>query len=143
MFIFVAQKVFVYSLKNIDDLSKAVNQLIKNIYENANKFYPKFYSESDAIKFAIENSKNNEGPIVIADTQDNPGAGGTCDTTGLLKELVKQKASNSAIGLIFDKETAKKSHEVGIGNYFDAEIGGKLFPGDSPFEGKSKSGESF
>ena len=135
---FCGPKVFVYSLKNINDLSKAVNQLIKNIYENANEFYPKFYSESDAIKFAIENSKNNDGPIVIADTQDNPGAGGTCDTTGLLKELVKQKASNSAIGLIFDKETAKKSHEVGIGNYFDAEIGGKLFPGDSPLEVKVK-----
>ena len=98
---FCGPKIFVYSLKSIDDLSKAVNQLTKNIYKNANEFYPKFYSESDAVKFAIENSKNNAGPIVIADTQDNPGAGGTCDTTGLLKELVKQKASNSAIGLIF------------------------------------------
>ena len=30
-------------------------------------------------------------PIVIADTQDNPGGGGHGDTTGLLAELVRQR----------------------------------------------------
>ena len=31
-------------------------------------------------------------PIVIADTQDNPGAGGDSDTTGMLRALVRNKA---------------------------------------------------
>jgi len=31
-------------------------------------------------------------PVVLADTQDNPGAGGNGDTTGLLKALVQQNA---------------------------------------------------
>ncbi len=30
------------------------------------------------------------GPVVIADTQDNPGGGGHGDTTGLLAELIRQ-----------------------------------------------------
>ena len=28
-------------------------------------------------------------PIILADTQDNPGAGGNSDTTGLLESLVR------------------------------------------------------
>ena len=32
-------------------------------------------------------------PIIIADTQDNPGAGGDSDTTGMLRALVRNKAT--------------------------------------------------
>ena len=32
-------------------------------------------------------------PIVIADTQDNPGAGGDSDTTGMLRALVRNNAT--------------------------------------------------
>ena len=34
-------------------------------------------------------------PVVIADVQDNPGAGATSDTTGLLKALVEGTAANA------------------------------------------------
>ena len=41
-------------------------------------------------------------PIVIADTQDNPGAGGDSDTTGMLRALVRNNATSAAIGVIYD-----------------------------------------
>ncbi len=41
-------------------------------------------------------------PIVIADTQDNPGAGGDSDTTGMLRALVRNNATRAAIGVIYD-----------------------------------------
>ena len=41
-------------------------------------------------------------PIIIADTQDNPGAGGDSDTTGMLRALVRNNAIRAATGVIYD-----------------------------------------
>lgn len=73
-----------------------------------------------------------EGPVVIADVQDNPGAGASSDTTGLLRELVRQKAPKTILGLIHDPDLAEKAHERGTGTCFEASIGGRGL-GDSPF----------
>ena len=43
---------------------------------------------------------------MIADTQDNPGGGGHGDTTGLLAELVRQKAKGAVLCLINDADSA-------------------------------------
>lgn len=60
------------------------------------------------------------GPVVIADTQDNPGAGGDANTTGMLHALLRQQAGprtggRAAIGLLFDPETAHAAHAAGLG----------------------------
>ena len=47
-------------------------------------------------------------PIVIADTQDNPGAGGDSDTTGMLRALVRNNAQRAATGVIYDPQSAKR-----------------------------------
>ena len=39
-----------------------------------------------------------DGPVVLADVQDNPGAGGTSDTTGLLRALIDLRAKGSVLG---------------------------------------------
>ena len=46
----------------------------------------------------------------IADTQDNPGAGGNSDTTGMLRALVGANAQRAAIGLMVDPEAALAAH---------------------------------
>ncbi len=74
-------------------------------------------------------------PIVIADTQDNPGAGGDSDTTGMLRALVRNGATNAAIGVIVDPESAKAAHAAGPGAIVRLALGGKSgIPGDAPFE---------
>ena len=40
----------------------------------------------------MEISARSSKPVVIADTQDNPGCGGTGDTTGMLEALVRNNA---------------------------------------------------
>jgi microcystin degradation protein MlrC len=73
-------------------------------------------------------------PVVIADTQDNPGAGGDSDTTGMLRALVRNNAS-AAIGLMVDPESAKAAHAAGVGATVKLALGGKSgIPGDAPFE---------
>ena len=65
------------------------------------------------------------GPVVIADTQDNPGGGGHGDTTGLLAELVRQGARGAVVCLINDAESAAACHGAGVGAVVPLRLGGK------------------
>ena len=76
-------------------------------------------------------------PVVLADTQDNPGAGGNGDTTGLRAALVRQKAEDAVLGLLIDKAAAARAHDAGQGATIAFELGGKSrVPGDAPHRGE-------
>jgi microcystin degradation protein MlrC len=62
-------------------------------------------------------------PVVLADTQDNPGAGGNGDTTGLLRALLARRAPDAVLGLLIDPASAAKAHAVGIGHKADFALG--------------------
>lgn len=75
-------------------------------------------------------------PVVIADVQDNPGAGGTSDTTGLLRALVAQGATGAMLGLMHDPDLAMQAHRAGVGMVIPGAMGGRSgIPGDPPFKG--------
>jgi microcystin degradation protein MlrC len=65
------------------------------------------------------------GPVVIADTQDNPGGGGHGDTTGLLRELLAQRAEGAVLGLINDADSAAACHAAGEGATVPLTLGGR------------------
>ncbi len=73
-------------------------------------------------------------PVVLADTQDNPGAGGNGDTTGLLGALVRHGAREAVLGLLIDPHSAARAHEAGQGATLPFSLGGKSgIQGDAPF----------
>lgn len=74
---------------------------------------------------AIRLSRGATKPVVIADTQDNPGAGGHGDTTGMLFELIRQKAEGAVLALINDDESAASCHAAGEGATVALSLGGK------------------
>ena len=78
-----------------------------------------------AVADAIRLSNSAEKPIVIADTQDNPGGGGHGDTTGLLAELIAQNAQGAVLGLINDADAAAAFHKAGVGTTVTLALGGK------------------
>jgi microcystin degradation protein MlrC len=63
-------------------------------------------------------------PVVLADTQDNPGGGGHGDTTGLLAELIRQNAP-ATLGMINDAESAAACHAAAVGSEIALSLGGK------------------
>lgn len=65
------------------------------------------------------------GPVILADTQDNPGGGGHGDTTGLLAELIGQGAEGAVLGSINDAESAAACHAAGIGATLPLLLGGR------------------
>lgn len=76
-------------------------------------------------------------PIVIADTQDNPGAGGTSDTVGLLRALLEVPATNAVLAILHDPQAARNAHALGVGGRGAFTLGGNSGAIDeSPVEGE-------
>ena len=67
-------------------------QIAAIIESHEDDFDGKICSPDEGVRHAMELAKTASKPIVIADTQDNPGAGGDSDTTGMLRALVRNKA---------------------------------------------------
>ena len=75
-------------------------------------------------------------PVVLCDTQDNPGCGSTADTTGVLETLVRLGAEGAAVGYLCDAEAAAAAHEAGAGADIELALGGRSGPASvMPFPG--------
>ena len=100
-------------------------------------FRGRVYSPDEGVQEAMAIASSGAGrPVVIADTQDNPGAGGDSDTAGMLHALVRNKATRAAIGVIVDPAAAAAAHRAGQGATVTLALGAKSgIPGDVPFEG--------
>jgi microcystin degradation protein MlrC len=114
----------------------AVDRLHASVADAEKDFVLELHLADDAV--ARAKSRGEPGrPVVLADTQDNPGAGGNGDTTGLLKALIGQRAEDAVLGLLVDGESARKAHEVGQGFTSGFRLGGRSnIAGDSPCEGE-------
>lgn len=89
----------------------------------------------DAVREAQLIAKSARKPVVIADTQDNPGAGGDSDTMGMVRALLECRAERAATGLIVDGAAAAAAHEIGVGKMLNFALGGKSrIPDDSPLQ---------
>jgi microcystin degradation protein MlrC len=76
-------------------------------------------------------------PVVLSDTQDNPGAGANSDTTGLIRALLNAGAPG-AVGNFFDPAAAAAAHAAGLGATVRLALGGRSHPEDAPLEGEFK-----
>ena len=99
-------------------------------------FAEELLAPDDAVRRAIDIASTAGRPVILADTQDNPGCGGTCDTTGLLEALVRHDARGAAMCVMYDAEAAAAAHAAGEGSTITVDLGGKHgIPGDRPFPG--------
>jgi microcystin degradation protein MlrC len=80
---------------------------------------------AEAVAEAKRLAVGADRPVVLADTQDNPGGGGHGDTTGLLAELVRQGAAGAVVCLINDAESVAACVAGGAGATVELLLGGK------------------
>ncbi|MCC6247731.1 MAG: M81 family metallopeptidase [Rubrivivax sp.] len=102
---------------------------------------------AQALDLAAQSSRAGK-PVVLADTQDNPGAGGDSNTTGMLHALLAHGAGRRfpgqvALGLMFDPAAARAAHEGGVGAEIELALGRAVptFSGslsDAPVQGRFK-----
>lgn len=118
------------------DAAAAANKLADSVIAAGSGFSGRLYPPDEAVAYASDTAARLGKPVVIADAQDNPGAGGNSDTTGILAALVRAGVQNAAIGLIVDPAAAKQACAAGPGHRLHMAIGGHSgIEGDSPFEG--------
>ena len=84
---------------------------------------------------AVAEAQNLPGPVIIADVQDNPGAGAGSDSTGMLAALIEAGAEDALLGLLCDPQTAALAHKAGMGASFEVALGARSgVPGDCPIQ---------
>jgi microcystin degradation protein MlrC len=126
--------VFAYGATQAD-ADAAADKLAALIESHENDFDGRIFGPDEGVRHAMELATTASKPVIIADTQDNSGAGGDSDTTGMLRALVRNKATRAAIGAIYDPVSARAAHAAGVGATVMLALGGKSgIPGDAPYE---------
>jgi microcystin degradation protein MlrC len=118
-------------------IERAVTRIYQHIVDGEPEWKVEFEDADDAVAKAVDIARTAKRPVILADTQDNPGVGGNSNTTGLLKALIRHQAKNAAIGLICDAKAAAAAHAAGLGAQISINLGGCAeVPGDSPLSAR-------
>jgi microcystin degradation protein MlrC len=114
----------------------AVVRLAGEVEDAEKDFALELVEPDDAVRRAMQRGESG-APVVLADTQDNPGAGGNGDTTGLLAAMIRLRAEDAVLGMLIDPTSARAAHVLGRGNsarFALGEISG--VPGHVPLAGE-------
>jgi microcystin degradation protein MlrC len=125
--------IFVYA-----DSQSAADEEAEALYSaimgQETQFTSRLIDVERAVQRALPLSLTTNKPVILADVQDNAGAGSTSDTPWILEALVEYSAQDAALGIMYDPEAARIAHESGEGSSVHLGLGGKLTPGQSPYE---------
>lgn len=104
------------------------------------------FAPDAAVQRAMQLAEGATQPVLIADTQDNPGAGADSNTTGMLHALLRQGAGQRypqqvALGLMNHPEAAAAAHAAGLGATVELELGRSVRtfngePSDAPLRAR-------
>jgi microcystin degradation protein MlrC len=101
----------------------AADAMLEALQQAEGAFDARLVPAATAVRRAMQ--VNGPKPVILADPQDNPGAGAPGDATGLLAAMLEGNASG-LIGMIWDPETAAQAHAAGVGAMIDATVGGQF-----------------
>ncbi len=103
---------------------EVADRLIGLVNRQEAAFAGKIWQPGEAVAYARAKGNSATRPIVLADTQDNPGAGGASDTVGLLRALVEGGAEDAVFANLCDPKSAEAAHRAGVGAEISLGIGG-------------------
>ncbi len=83
-------------------------------------------SVRDAVTACL--AADGAGPVVLADSSDNPGGGAAGDSTFVLRELIERGVDGVALGMIWDPQAVQLARDAGVGAELALRIGGKVGP---------------
>ena len=102
---------------------RAADEMLSLVLAAEPKFVNELLSEDEAVQQAM--AGEHDSPVVLADAQDNPGAGATSDTVGVLDALVRNKAHGAVIALVNDPQAAASAAAADVGAEIELSLGGK------------------
>lgn len=118
-------------------VTRAVDALSDRVAAAESGFALEIYSIPAALREATRTPHLRGRPVILADTQDNPGGGGTADTTSLLKALIENRSRRVLAGIVCDAVAAARAHAAGIGSHVDLLLGARSgTPGETPIQAR-------
>jgi microcystin degradation protein MlrC len=118
----------------------ALAEKVRHIAERAAQLEPAFTMEAlpadRAITAAAEAVAEGTRPVVVADTQDNPGAGGDARTTGLLEQLLAADEPGSALAALWYPDVVEAAVAAGVGSEIDVTFSGSGTEGEESLSGR-------
>ncbi|MGH6879927.1 M81 family metallopeptidase [Hypericibacter sp.] len=116
---------------------RAADLLEQLVEKSEPAFAGRLWKPDEAVAEAMVREARSAKPVILADTQDNPGAGTNSDTTGVFAALVRAHARDAVVGLVCDPESAARAHDAGEGAVIEIGLGNKSgLPGLTPYEGR-------
>jgi microcystin degradation protein MlrC len=114
---------------------RAAETLYRAVLDAEPRYAGRLYAADEAVREAMKRSQASGRTVLLADTQDNPGAGGSADTVGLLAALLRHPVERAVLGILHDPEAAKAAHAVGQGRSLAIGVGAKSGAwGEKPLE---------
>ena len=127
-----------------DAARTAVRCLYERIEQPRSQWRLELLAPREAVARTLDIAAGATAPVLIADTQDNPGAGGDSNTTGMLHALLAAGAGRRfpqrvALGLLWDARAAAAAHAAGAGREVRLALGAAVptfsgAPSDPPLE---------
>lgn len=106
-----------------DELARlASRQVAQQLWEKRGDFQVNHLTPRAGLKEALQVA---DGPVLINETSDNPGAGAPGDGTFFLAELLEKDVPGTCFCHLCDPEAAEAAHRAGVGAYIDVSLGGK------------------
>ena len=129
-----------YACGYSDDATReAVANIACEVRAREHKFALELYSIEQAIAETTKHAAPRGRPIILADTQDNPGGGGNADTMSLIKALVASNSRAVLAGVICDPEAAARAHAAGEGALVELQLGARAgTTGETPLAARYK-----
>ncbi|MDA0997978.1 MAG: M81 family metallopeptidase [Proteobacteria bacterium] len=115
--------VIVTSLADAAPGRALANDIAARAWADRQRFKKALTPIADIVKKAKAAGEDPSLPAsIIADVADNPGGGGSGNTTYLLKALTDAGAAGVVLGLMIDPAVAARAHALGVGGRFDADF---------------------
>lgn len=111
--------------KNEHTIDKHITAIKNQIRQSINLFKSDYIHENDLLAYLNNIKKEQHKPIIIADTQDNPGCGGSGDTTGIMRKFLSSEIQSILFANIYDPETAALAFNSEVGEIINIKLGEK------------------
>jgi len=129
-----------YACGYSDEAARAAVAIIaRAVRAREHEFALELYSIEQAIAETTRSGARRGRPVILADTQDNPGGGGNADTMSLIKALVAANSQAVLAGVICDPEAAARAHAAGEGALVELQLGARAGTvGETPLAARYK-----
>jgi microcystin degradation protein MlrC len=120
-----------------DRAQRIADELYRELCAAESEYSNSVWLPDAAITRAMANPTDR--PVILADTQDNSGAGGASDNTFAVIDLLRHRARGAVVAIITDAQFAANAQACGLGRVFEACLGGKLANAGQPGAGSMQA----